>query len=242
MPIGKYEEFLPLDQPLAYPSLPYKGGGSMAGARKLFNAINDLYTAYSWVLSAIIWWMGASSAGVAINQLAAWAGASPLQALAYAIAAAFAITAFGILWRLYALNKPMAQLSALKTYSNDFGMPVGSINFTGIGSLIRVEVYCIDIKVIDAGNDRLVFNRNAPGKTFSLSRNESHHLEIVQLENLPLTPVIHILVPTKNRVSETLRGSKFGLSVVAYSGLVNERVDMECWIDKQTSELHWEEA
>lgn len=212
----------------------------MAEFRKWFAAINDLYTAYSWVLSATTWALGSGSVGIVMNQVAAWAGASPLQAITYGMAAALLTTNIGILWRLYALNKPMAKLEVLPPYMNDFGTPIGSINFTGIGSPIRLEMYCIDIRVLEPGNDRLEVPANKPGKMFTLHRTEPQHVEIIRFENLPLTPIIHVTAPTKHLVSDTLRGSKFGLSVVAYAGLLNERINVQCWIDKQKNELHWE--
>jgi hypothetical protein len=211
----------------------------MGKVRNWFTALNDLWTAYQWVIGAL-WWTGiSSSAGVTVEQIAAAYGASPLGAIGYGLAAAFVATALGILYRLYQLNQPAASVRVLPTYIDDFGHQIGALEFVGTGGRISFEAYCTSTAVGAQGNDRLIVPSNRPGVTFTLSRTERHHVPIIKYDFRTGPQFMEVSIPTKRENKVVRSGSKFRLTVVAYAGLVREQIELMCWISR--GKLHLDE-
>jgi hypothetical protein len=213
----------------------------VATFRKWFSAVSDLWTAYNWVVGATTWIGITSGSGVIVEQFAAAAGASPLQAIAFGLAAALVATIFGMLVQLYKLNKPAAKVELLGVY--DEGAQIGKIKFTGIGPVIRLETYCVATEMIEKGSQHLLVPESKHGLTFSLARKEFHAVDVLKYSTNTIPhPVIDIVIPTKSPTREFKSGSKFKITVVGYAGPICAKIDLVCWVDVAKGRLHVEEV
>ena len=215
----------------------------MGRFRTFWSGINDLLTVIS--LSQGLWWvLGIAGLSTGFEMVMAKLGASPLEAIGYALLFALVLALCLIAYRLYQMNKPFASIKCAEIeyewkYPN---VQIAFLTFIGVGACTRMEVYCLKAEAFGGHAHALQILAKSPGHPFTLSRTETESVELIRYDQSRPTPTITVTIPTKAPVEEWQAGDRFRLFVTAYAGLVREEITVDCWIDPSSNELNMEEV